>query len=52
MKRLIYFLIILFLVFPVVLIVTPITIIGQLWEGVGYITEEYLNWTNKLADKF
>ncbi len=52
MKRLIYFLIILFLVFPVVLIVTPITIIGQLCEGVGYIAEEYLNWTNKLADKF
>ena len=52
MKRLIYFLIILFLVFPVVLIVTPITIIGQLCETIGHITEEYLNWTNRLLDKF
>lgn len=52
MKRLIYFLIILFLVFPIVLVVTPILIIGQLCETIGYIAEEYLNWTNRLADKF
>ena len=52
MKRLIYFLSILFLVFPIVLVVTPILIIGLLCETIGDITEEYLNWANRLADKF
>lgn len=52
MKRLIYFLIILFLVFPVSLVVTPILIIGVLCEIIGDITEEYMNWANRLVDKF
>lgn len=52
MKRLIYFLIILFLVFPIVLIVTPILVIGIVCETIGDLTEEYLNWANRLTDKF
>ena len=52
MKRLISFLIILFLVFPIVLVVTPIHIIGLVCELISFITREYLNWAGRLVDKF
>ena len=52
MKRLIYFLIMLFLVFPILLAVTPILVIGVVCETIGDITEEYFNWLDRLADKF
>ena len=52
MKRLIYFLIIMVLVFPVVLIITPLLVIGLVCEAVGDMVDDYLHWANRLVDKF
>lgn len=52
MKRLMSFLIILFLVFPIVLVVAPIRIIGLVCELISFIAVKYLNWADRLVNKF
>ena len=52
MKRLIYFLTIMILVFPVVLITTPLLVIGLVCETVGDMVDDYLHWVDRLVDKF
>lgn len=51
MKRIIYYLSIIFLVFPIMVVVTPILVLGLFCEFVADATDEYLNWASKLADR-
>lgn len=51
MKRLIHYLSIVFFVFPVLVVVTPILLLGWFCEIVGDAAEEYLKWVEKLVDR-